>query len=76
MWRASQTDAGFWSVSRLYVYFGDGSEGAGAKGATELIASSTPDWVFALRNSKAPTMTAKNKSAIMIGVRFISYSLI
>ena len=56
-----------WVIS----YFGNGSEGAGAKDATELIASSTPDWVFAVRNSKAPTVAAKNKSAIMIGARVI-----
>ena len=54
---------------RVISYFGNGSEDAGAKGATEFIASSTPDWVFALRNSKAPTMTVKNKSAKIIDVR-------
>ena len=56
---------------RVKSYFGNGSEGAGAKGGTELIASSKPDWVFALQNSKAPTMTTKNKNAIIIGVRVI-----
>ena len=52
-------------------YFGSGSEGAGAKGATELMASSSPDWVLELWYSKAPIMTAKNKSAMTIGVRVI-----
>ena len=56
---------------RVISYFGNGSEGVGAKGATELIAYSTLDWMFALRNSKAPTVTAKNKSAIMIVARVV-----